>query len=156
MRRKDLYMGTTEIDPLRTIGEIHTYLVRMGARRIMNTYENGEAITVHFILLVEGREVAFELPARIDPIFKILRRDAGPRRSSADDLQQAKRTAWRQIYRWIQAQIALCETGMAAPEEVFMPYIQVADAEGKPTTLFNRLKAGGLERLALNAGPSGT
>lgn len=149
MKRKDLYMGSTKIEPIRTIGEIHSYLVRMGARRIMNTYENGEATTVHFALAINGVEEArFELPARVDPIFKIINSD-GRNRSKQRDLDQAKRTAWRQIYRWIQAQLALIETGMVEPVEVFMPYMQVADVDGQPTTLYRRALSAGLNRLAL-------
>lgn len=149
MKRKDLYMGTTEIDPLRTIGEIHSYLVRMGAHRIMDTYENGEPVGVHFILPIKDQEISFELPARVDPIFKIIRNGTTYRRSAAEDLAQAKRTAWRQIYRWIQAQLALIETGMAEPAEVFMPYMQVSDITGEPTTLYRRAVTAGFDRLAL-------
>jgi len=152
MKRKDLYMGTTEINPLRTIGEIHAYLVRMGAMRIMNTYENGEAVTVHFILKINNVEIPFELPARIDPIYKILHAGRYYNQATAD-LEQAKRVAWRQIYRWIQAQLALIETGMAEPAEVFMPYMQVAGADGSPTTLYKKALAGGFDRLQLNAAP---
>lgn len=153
MKRKDLYMGTTEIEPIRTIGEIHAYLVRMGALRIMNTYENGEPVSVHFGLRVGGSELSFELPARVDPVYKIIRSDVTyrSRRSASDDLAQAKRTAWRQIYRWIQAQLALIETGMACPEEVFMPYMQVAGENGEPTTLYQRAALQGFGRLALPA-----
>jgi hypothetical protein len=32
--------------------------------------------------------------------------------------------AWRQILRWVQAQMALVETKMVKVEEVFLPYIQ--------------------------------
>lgn len=141
-------MGTTNIDPVRTISEIQAYLVRMGATRIMNTYEHGEAVALHFVLKVNNEEIPFELPARVDPIYRIIRGD-GRGRTPQRDLEQAKRTAWRQIYRWIQAQLALVETGMAKADEVFMPYMQVADAQGKPTTLYQRAVTGGLGRLAL-------
>ena len=152
VKRKDLYMGTTAIDPLKTIGQIHAYLVRMGAQRIMNTYENGEAVAVHFMLAIGGTEMSFELPARIDPIFKIINKDRPWGHSKQADLDQAKRVAWRQIYRWIQAQVALIETGMAEAAEVFMPYMQVADAAGQPTTLYRRAISGGMGQLALTTG----
>jgi hypothetical protein len=38
--------------------------------------------------------------------------------------EQAERVAWRQLLRWAQAQLAMIETGMAAAEEVFLPYLQ--------------------------------
>ena len=148
MKRKELYMGTTLIAPIRTIGEIHAYLVRCGAKQIMNTYDNGEPSAVHFMLSLNGQEIAFELPARVEPVYKII--NGGEYgRNKQRDLDQAKRTAWRQIYRWIQAQLALIETGMAQPSEVFMPYMQVAGANGEVTTFYERALRSGLHQLAL-------
>lgn len=40
------------------------------------------------------------------------------------DEDKARRVAWRQIYRWVQAQLALVDTEMVKVEEVFFPYIQ--------------------------------
>ena len=64
---------------------------------------------------------------------------------------RSKRVAWRQIYRWIQAQAAMIETGMAAAEEVFYPYLQVSATE----TVYERAITSGLERLALTDGKIG-
>lgn len=146
MKRKDLYMGTTEIDPVRTIGEIHAYLVRMGALRIMNSYDKGEPVAVHFILNIGGREIPFELPARVEPIYKIMHQGRGDAQVSRD-MAQAKRTAWRQVYRWIQAQLALIETGMVDAGEVFYAYAQTGPNE----TLYQRAVKEGFNRLALAA-----
>lgn len=146
MKRKDLFMGSTEIEAIRTIGEIQSFLVRMGALQIMTSYDpkTQEPVGLHFILNIKGMSVPFQLPARVDPIFKIIHGD-GWGRDRARDLAQAKRVAWRQLYRWIQAQVALIETGMVAVEEVFMPYLQVGPNE----TLYQRAVAQGFERLAL-------
>lgn len=56
---------------------------------------------------------------------------------------QAKRIAWRQILRWVEAQMAFVETGMVKMEEVFMPYIQV----GIDETLFDRLEGQGFRLI---------
>ena len=54
-----------------------------------------------------------------------------------DDEIQAKRVSWRQILRWVEAQLALTYTNMVKVEEVFLPYIQV-NVEGQ--TLFEKLE----------------
>lgn len=142
MKRKDLFMGSTEIEAIRTIGDIQSYLVRMGATQVATQFENGEPSGLYFTLLVGTQIIPFQLPARTEPIYKILH--AGRNyRTEASDRSQAKRTAWRQIYRWIQAQLALVETGMAKPDEVMMPYIQVAPNQ----TLYQKVVAGGMQRL---------
>ena len=36
---------------------------------------------------------------------------------------QARRTAWRILKDWVQAQMALLETNMVDMEEIFLPYM---------------------------------
>lgn len=147
IKRKDLFMGTTEVEATKTISLIQEHLAKMGANQIATQYdENREPAAVYFTLKVGGNIVPFQLPARIDPIYKILRQGRDYRSIEADKAQ-AKRVAWRQIYRWIQAQTALIETGMVVAEEVLMPYIQVAPNE----TLYQRAVSGGFAKL-LTAG----
>jgi hypothetical protein len=114
----------------------------MGATQIATQFEKGEPSGLYFTLLVGGNTIPFQLPARIEPIFKIINGD-GYSRDKAKDMSQAKRVAWRQIYRWIQAQVALVETGMAKADEVMMPYIQVAPNE----TLYQRAVSSGYQKL---------
>jgi hypothetical protein len=53
-------------------------------------------------------------------------------------MEQAQRIAWRQLLRWVQAQLAMIDTGMVRTEEVFMPYIVVNPATNQ--TLFERMQ----------------
>lgn len=58
----------------------------------------------------------------------ILKRTRKKRRFSADDWHEwSRRVAWRQILRWVEAQLALIETGMAKAQEVFLPYAIVGN-----------------------------
>jgi hypothetical protein len=96
-----------------------------------------------FRLEVNGREIPFLMPIRSEAIRKLL---AGRRRrctSRSYDADQAERIAWRQIYRWIEAQLALVETGMVTLDEVFLPYFQVSATE----TIYQRLAAGNFKAL---------
>jgi len=44
--------------------------------------------------------------------------------------------AWRQILRWIEAQLALVDTEMVQIQEVFMPYLQMNTGQ----TLYEKLE----------------
>ncbi len=121
-----LYMETTEIPPERTIAEITTLLVKHGATGIASKYEGGMVAAVMFQVPIGGREVPFKLPCRTEALFKVLharRRQGYRHRWEEQDREQSKRVAWRQMLRWIQAQLALVETGMVQIEEVFLPYL---------------------------------
>lgn len=144
MKRKDLYMGSTEIEVIRTISEIQSYLVRMGANQIATQFDEKtrEPNALFFTMSIRGNSVPFQLPARVDPIYKIINGD-GWNRDRVRDMAQAKRVAWRQVYRWIQAQLALIETGMVAADEILMPFVQVAPNE----TLYQKAVSGGFQRL---------
>lgn len=45
-----------------------------------------------------------------------------PAKTAAKDMERARRIAWRQTLRWIQAQLAMVSVGMVKTEQVFMPY----------------------------------
>lgn len=126
-----LYMENTQVLAERTVSEICAVLVAAGALQINQQYENKRIIGVRWTIRVEGQEVPFAMPARIDPVFKVLESRLSPRTRWKADKQklreQAERVAWRQLLRWIQAQLALIETGMVQSAEVFMPYVAVGD-----------------------------
>jgi len=127
---KTLFMETTKIEPEQTVTEIQRILGKYGASAVMTEYEKGEIVSVTFKIKLGERWLPFLLPCRWQPVHKnfLLRREGGQslRHKIADDIIQAKRVAWRQILRWIEAQMALVETEMVDIKEVFMPYIQVS------------------------------
>lgn len=143
-----LFMETTEITPERTVTEIQTVLVAHGASAILTEFEGGQVAAVSFKHRVNGIDLPFRLPCRWQAIAETLRRRAkisdvswdssygsGPKRREAIELK-ARRVAWRQILRWIQAQLALVETNMVSVEEVFFQYMQVKDGR----TFFDHFK----------------
>lgn len=118
-----IYMGTTKISPERTAAEIQHLLGSKGARHILTEYENGEVSALSFTIPVRGKEVAFRLPVRWRNYYELLKQDYRSRpRAKLPPTDQAKRTAWRVVLRWIQAQFALIETEMASLDEVMLPY----------------------------------
>jgi hypothetical protein len=128
-----LFMQTTEIDPTRSAGEITGLLVRAGARQVATEYgPGGKVIGLRFSLPVAGMDCNFALPARTDPVFKILmkqkpwtsaRTNLSPKQYEEKMRDTAERIGWRQLFRWVQAQVAVIDAGMVLTQEVFLPYL---------------------------------
>ena len=56
--------------------------------------------------------------------------------------QQAIRTSWRILKDWVEAQMALLETGMVTMDEIFLPYMLSGGQ-----TFYQALVAGEFEAL---------
>jgi len=126
MKKQTLYMETTGIDAQRTAGEVISELVSAGANQIATTYDQGRVIGLRWVMKVNGIDQLFEMPARVEPVFKVLngrrKYDWDRKNKATDDRQQAERVAWRQLLRWVQAQNSMIATGMVKPEEVYVAY----------------------------------
>lgn len=140
-----LYMETTRIEPEKTVAEIISLLKGLGLRQIMQDYDDDGLAGLAFRIECSGNLIPFILPIHIEPVFKLLnhRRQPGRRNEKApDDLEQARRVAWRILYKWIQSQVAFIETGMVKTEEVFFSYMATPDG----STLFKMMEAKGLHK----------
>ncbi|HYK34713.1 hypothetical protein [Alloacidobacterium sp.] len=122
---------TTAVPADRTVGEISALLIRKGAREITSQYDNnGKFVGIRFMMLVGGVPCCFQLPANIDGVFRVLLRDEPfnfRRASSKTDYEaklrdRAEWVAWRILKDWIDAQIAIIESGQVEPAQVFMPF----------------------------------
>lgn len=121
-----LYMETTDIKPERTALEIQAVLQRAGAGQIASQYENLKIKGLTWTMKINGCDVLFEMPVRVDPIFQIFKKRRGyvftSPQQTASMLAKAERVAWRQLLRWVEAQCAMLETNMVQPGEVFLAY----------------------------------
>ena len=116
-------METTRIAPERTVGEIQMILAQHGAKAVLLEFDGKKVSAVSFQYTVNGRDIPFRLPCRWTFIEQMLK-DNGRRPRYDDTLELwARRVAWRQILRWVQAQLALVETSMVKIQEVFLPYV---------------------------------
>ena len=114
---------TTKIDVYKTLGEIQGVLVRHGARKVLQEYDNAGHITgLSFIVEVQGQMIPIKLPADVDKVLDVLHRQ-----KVNCDREQAERVAWRNIYHWVVAQMALLETSMVSMDEIFLPYVTQQD-----------------------------
>lgn len=127
-----IYMGTTKISAARTAGEIQEKLAASGAEAVQIEYDTArEAAALGFRITRAGTPLHYRLPVRWRAVHALMQRDKAGKRNSRIkiDEAQSKRVAWRQILRWVEAQLALIDTNIVELPEVFLPYMQV-DAEG--------------------------
>ena len=127
---------TTEVPFEKSIGEISQTLARKGARSIATDYdEKGTPMGLAFIMPVGGVAVRFQLPNRAEGVQKAILKDkpynSNHRVSRAAYeqrvMEQAQRVSWRIVKDWVEAQLALIESGQAEMAQVFMPYATAAD-----------------------------
>lgn len=119
-----LFMETTRIAPERTVAEIQQILSKYGANQVLLEYEKLKVSAVSFRYMVGDQPIPFRLPCRWQALETTLRQ-SGKRPRYDDTFENwARRIAWRQILRWVEAQMALVETNMVKVQEVFFPYIQ--------------------------------
>lgn len=124
---KTLYMETTKIPVGQTVSQIQRILGEYGACAVMTEYKDKEVLAVCFKVMFLDKDIPFRLPCRWNYIYKtMMNRVRKSRKNTEENIrEQAKRVAWRQILRWVEAQMALVETEMVKVHEVFLPYIQV-------------------------------
>lgn len=161
---KTLFMETTEIPPERTLQEVQGLLVKYGARAILTEYDHtGNVKALSFKVMVNNQEMPFRVPCRWESIAEYLRRRAKvndyswngnydsdkKRRAGYED--KARRVAWRQVLRWIQAQLAFVDSEMVSVQEVFFQYAQI-DQHGN--TLFEHYQKKGFQ-LEYKGAPDG-
>jgi hypothetical protein len=137
---------TTKIDVNKSVAEVQKILGTKGARSITVDYdEQGQPSAVMFSLDVCGNLITFRLPQNTEGVYRSLCRAKGvPYRLQTRD--QARRVSWRILKDWVEAQMAVIESGQAEMAEVFMPY--ALDNTGR--TAFQAFKES--QQLLLTAG----
>lgn len=122
---------TTTVSADKTIGEIQSKLAKAGARQIMHGYDHkGNCQELSFRISTKFGEMAFLLPANIESVEKVLISHRVRKRfSTPGDREHATRVGWRILKDWVEAQLALIETGMVSIEQVFLPYAQNAQGQ---------------------------
>jgi hypothetical protein len=140
IKKKILFMETTKIEPEQTVAQIQNILGRYGAGAVMTEYDKGAVVALTFKIQLGQKDLPFRLPCRWQAIDTILLSRRKRLRKTDEIAHQAKRIAWRQILRWVEAQMALVETDMVKIQEVFMPYIQMTISG---TTLYEKLEKKG-------------
>ena len=137
---------TSTVPAYRSVNYIEHRLVQHGAKNILKLYDNKRLSGIAFIITVNGKDMPFRLPARIDRVKKRLEGAVKRARESTMDriAEQAERTAWKLLSDWVDIQMSLVELDQVEFIEVFMPYIY---DHTKEQTFFEKVKKGGFTML---------
>lgn len=134
---------TTKVNVYTTLGEIQGELVKHGAKKIMQDYDDeGRIAALSFLIETQAGPRGIRLPANVDAVHAVL-----TRQKVKCDREQAERVAWRIVKDWVEAQMAILESEMVQMDEIFLPYM----VNGQGQTLFqayrsNQLLIGGEEQ----------
>lgn len=110
---------TTKVNVYTTIGEIQAILVKHGAKKIMQDYDDdGNIRSLSFLINTPTGPRGIKLPANVDAVQKVL-----SKQKVKCDREQAERVAWRIVKDWVAAQMAILESEMVQMEEIFLPYM---------------------------------
>ena len=110
---------TTKVNVYATLGEIQGVLVKHGAKKIMQDYDDAGRITaLTFSIETPAGVRGIRLPANVDAVHKVL-----TRQRVKCDREQAERVAWRIVKDWVEAQMAILESEMVQMDEIFLPYM---------------------------------
>lgn len=110
---------TTKVNVFTTIGEIQSQLVKHGAKRIVQDYDDaGHISALIFQIETPTGLRMIRLPANVDAVSKVLERQ-----KVKCDREQAERVAWRIVKDWVEAQMAILESEMVWIDEIFLPYM---------------------------------
>lgn len=116
---------TTDVSAETSATEIRGMLAKIGATVSIVYGPDERPTAMSFQLAVAGGDpMSFRLPARVDGVHKALERDWERGRLSAGQATRMHATdvAWRILRDWVRVQVAIIESSMVQPEEVFMPY----------------------------------
>lgn len=118
---------TSKQSASRSISYIEQKLAQHGVTHILKEYSgDGRVIGISFIVNLNGRDIPFKLPSNIEACQRILEQNLGPRarpETWAKIPAQAERTAWKILFDWVEAQMAMIELAQVDLLEVFMPYM---------------------------------
>ena len=137
---------TSTVPANRSIMEIEKRLVSAQCTNIVKTYEHQQISGLYFTVTINGRDIPFRLPARVNRIQEqLLSNVRRPRKETTKRItEQAERTAWKLLADWIDVQLTLVELGQAEMGEIFLPYVY--DHKTK-STVYERISSGELKLL---------
>lgn len=134
---------TTKVDAYASIGEIQGCLARSGANKVMVEYDpDGFPLGIAFSLDTGKGVQLFRLTAPVEGTLAVF-----AKQKVKADIEQAKRTAWRNVRDWILAQMAYMEASSVSAAEIFLPYM--TDRSGQ--TLYQAFQS---DQLLLSGGDS--
>ena len=130
---------TSKISPNQTAGKMQKLLAEHDARRVSIEYgDNGDPQAVTFQMDVEGRPLWFRIAPDVRGMLKAMEDDDGVPSSRCNE-EQAARTAWKNKYDWLDAQLAEVASNQARLEQLLLGFGVTDDGR----TVYERLEESG-------------
>lgn len=129
---------TTQIDVYKTVAEIERILSEHGVMSIMKQYEDGQVVSLSFLIDDGEKKIPVRMPIRVDECLKVMQKQKKehPKMQIKATKEQASKVAWRIMKDWIEVQMELLEINMVRFEEIFLPYIETTDGK----TIYEKLE----------------
>lgn len=139
---------TSQVSAIKSINYIEAQLVKSGARTVVKIYDEDKKITgIWFVMQIDGKDIPFKLPSRVEACETVLISNLGPRtrpETRKKIPQQAERTAWKILSDWVEAQMAMVELAQIEITEIFLPYIY---DQKNDQTFFEKIKSTNFQNL---------
>jgi hypothetical protein len=118
---------TTKIPAEQTISEIQRMLTKHDVSAMMTEYDGPHVSSVSFQIKMNAKPIGFRLPCNWHAVLEVLKKDARAKSRGFANEPRAIKTAWRIIFEWVRAQLALVEVNMVTVPQVFLPYAIMKD-----------------------------
>lgn len=122
-------LAVSTLVPIRqTIHEIDDVLSRYGAIEFSRIGSAAKPTGVRFTLVGELGPAAFHIEVNTNGVQRRLEEEyaAGKIHRGRSSPDQAERTAWRQLYRWLEANLAAIDSGLLTATQLLSPFLEVA------------------------------
>lgn len=116
---------TSEVPVTNSINRIEKRLVDMGATSVVKEYSpEKKIIGITFCIPFKGQTVPFRMPAQVDKVFAVFWKEVrNPDRvSKTRYMEQAERTAWKNVAEWVDIQSSLIMMEQVELMQVLLPY----------------------------------
>ncbi|HMT28792.1 MAG TPA: hypothetical protein PKD91_05885 [Bacteroidia bacterium] len=140
---------TSSIDASRSMDNIESKLVEIGASNINKKYQDKICTGITFLIYDSGliNTTAFHLTAQVSECFDILFKEVKRPKPETRKLilDQANRTAWKILSDWTEIQCSMILLGQAKPLQMFLPFIYDIKTE---ETFYDKVVSGKLKLLS--------
>lgn len=142
--RKSIKNYTSGLPVNRSLQNICDILSSAGASKIMVDYDSthNPCGVAFFIEIPDYGAIPYKLPVQVENLSIVMFK-ARLNSLKEKEKEQVRRTAWKNVHDWIDAQMALISTQIVKLEQVFLPY--AVDQSGQ--TLFEKFQNGSLLSL---------
>ncbi len=117
---------TSDMPVSASILKIKKLLIDMNVRSVIEEYGPDKKIVgITFTIDIHNQTAIFKMPANIEKVFAVLWKEVkNPHRANrANYMDQAERTAWKNISDWVHIQSSLVAMEQAQFTEIFLPYL---------------------------------